>query len=142
LKICQNFWATLTSNNSPCPIGQMSRLSVRSVLSVWNVNVLWPNGWMEIGLDSGHTALDGDAAPHPRKGTQQPPLFGPCLLWPNGWIDRYATRYGGTPRPRRHCVRWRPCSPHGKQQSSPPTFRPISLVAKRLDRSGHHLVRR
>jgi len=31
----------------------------------------------------GDIVLDGDPAP-PRKGTQQPPLFGPCLLWPNG----------------------------------------------------------
>jgi len=32
-------------------------------------------------------------------------LFGPYLLWPNGWMDRYATWYGGKPRPRRRCVR-------------------------------------
>jgi len=37
----------------------------------------------EIGLSPGHIVLDGDPAP-PRKGTQQPPLFAPCLLWPNG----------------------------------------------------------
>jgi len=38
---------------------------------------------MEVGLGSGDIMLDGDPAP-PWKGTQQPPLFGPCLLWPNG----------------------------------------------------------
>jgi len=43
-----------------CPV-----LSV--CLSVCNVGVLLPNGWMD------HN-----------KGTQTP-IFGPCLLWPNGW---------------------------------------------------------
>jgi len=41
---------------------------------------------MEVGLYSGHIVLDGDSAPHSKKGTQ-PPIFGPCLLWPNGWMD-------------------------------------------------------
>ena len=46
-------------------------------------------GWIriqlgtEVGLGPGDIVLDGDRAP-PRKGAQQPPLFGPCLLWPNG----------------------------------------------------------
>jgi len=35
---------------------------------------------MEVGLGPGHIVLDGDAAPPARKGAQQPPLFGPCLL--------------------------------------------------------------
>jgi len=29
------------------------------------------------------------------------------VLWSNGWMDPDATWYGGRPRPRRHCVRWR-----------------------------------
>jgi len=47
-------------------------------------------GWIkmlvgtEVDLGPGHIALDGDPAPPPPKGAQQPPLFGPCLLWPNG----------------------------------------------------------
>jgi len=61
---------------------------------VCNVDVLWPNGWMdqdeicmEVGLGPGHIVLDGDPAPHPQRGgTAAPPLYGPCLLWPNGWI--------------------------------------------------------
>jgi len=47
-------------------------------------------GWIKMPLDTevglgpaGDIVLDGDPAP-PRKGAQQPPLFGPCLLWPNG----------------------------------------------------------
>ena len=38
---------------------------------------------------------------------QSPPIFRPYLLWPNGCMDQDATWYGGTPRPRRLCVRWR-----------------------------------
>jgi len=68
------FWATLTSNGSPNATGPTV------VLSVCNVGMLWPNGWM----------------------------------------DQDATWYGGRPRPRPHCVRWRPSFPHGKGHSSPP----------------------
>jgi len=36
----------------------------------------------EIGLGPGDIVLDENPAP-PRKWTQQPPLFGTCLLWPD-----------------------------------------------------------
>jgi len=50
-----------------------------SVLSVCNVGVLWPNGWIDqeatwYGLGPGDIVLDGDPAP-PQKGAQQPPLL-------------------------------------------------------------------
>ena len=69
------------------------------------------------------------------------------VLWPNGLMDQDATWYGGRPRPRPHCVRRRPSSPlHGKGHSSLPTFAvygwPMSTVAKWLDGSGYHLIRR
>ena len=38
---------------------------------------------VEIDLGQDDIVLDGDPAP-PKKGAQQPPLFGPCLLRPNG----------------------------------------------------------
>jgi len=58
------------------------RTVVLSVLSVCNVDVLWPNGWTdhdatsyaEVGLGPCHIVLDGDPAP-PRKGAQQPHLL-------------------------------------------------------------------
>jgi len=35
---------------------------------------------MEVGLGPGHIVLDGDPVPPPpKKGAQQPPLFGPCI---------------------------------------------------------------
>jgi len=35
----------------------------------------------EVGLGPSNIVLDGDPAPHQRKGAQQPTLFGPCLLY-------------------------------------------------------------
>jgi len=64
------------------------------------------------------------------------------LLWPNGWINQDATWYGGRSRPRRHCVRWGPSSHTRKGHRPAPNFRPMSVVAKRLDGSRCHLVRR
>jgi len=43
-----------------------------------------------------------------------------------------ATSYGGRPQPRRLCVRCGPSFPSPKGAQSP-NFRPISVVAKRLD---------
>jgi len=46
-------------------------------------------GWImvplgtEVGFRPGNIVLDGNP-PTPRKGAQQPPLVGPCLLWANG----------------------------------------------------------
>jgi len=65
--------------------------------------------------------LDGNPAPHPKKGTS--PIFGPCLLWPNGWMDQDATWYGGGPRPRPHRIRWRP----PRKGTQPPLFGPCLL---------------
>jgi len=97
---------------------------------------------LQIGLNPGHIALDGDPAPPPPKGHSPQPIFGPYLLRPNGCIDQDATWYGGMPRPRRLCIRWGP-SPNPKRAQSPlPNFGPISIVAKRLDASRCHLVQR
>jgi len=62
------------------------------------------------------------------------------VLWPNGWTDQDETWQGGRRRPRPHCVRWGPSSPEKRAQ--PSNFRPISVVAKRLDESKCHLVGR
>jgi len=96
---------------------------------------------MEVGLDPGHIVLDGDQSPPPpKKGA--PPIFGSYLLWPNGWIDQDTTWYGGRPRPRPHCVRWGLSSTHVKRGTASPNCRPICVVAKRLDGSRCHLLRR
>jgi len=77
------FWAIITSNGSPDATVPLSCLSVMLVYCGQTV------GWIklplvtEVGVGPGDTVLDGDPAP-PRKGAQQPPSLGPCLLWPNG----------------------------------------------------------
>ena len=89
---------------------------------------------MQVGLGPGHIVLDGDPAPPPPKGS--PPIFGPYLLQPNGWIDQDATWYRDRPRPRRLCLRRVPRPPPQKGDgASPRNFRPIFIVAKRLDGS-------
>jgi len=117
-----------------------------SCLSVTLVYCNQTVGWikmklgMEVGLGPGHIVLDGDLASLHIWGTS--PNFSQCLLWPNGWMDQDATWYGGRPRPRPHCVRWGP-SPSPKRMSKAiSNFRPMSIVAKRLDGSRWHLARR
>jgi len=99
-------------------------------------------GWMkmplgtEVGLGTGDIVLERDPAPLPRKGgrAQQPPFSAHVLWrWPNGWMDEDDTWYGGRPWPRRHCVRWGPSPPPQKKGGG--NFRPVSVVAKRLDGS-------
>jgi len=85
------FWANRLWSGSPYAIGPLSVLSVLSCLSVTLVYCGQTVGWIktplgkEVGLVPGDIVLDGDPASiSRRKGAQQPPLFGPCLLWPNG----------------------------------------------------------
>jgi len=71
------------------------------------------------------------------------PVCNVGVLWPNMWMDQDGTWYGGRPRPGRHWVRWGPSSsPYGRghsrlphfsegAQHPLPTFRPVSIVAKR-----------
>jgi len=43
-------------------------------------------GWIklklgtDVGLHPNHIVLDGDQLPIPKKGAQQPPIFGPCIV--------------------------------------------------------------
>jgi len=51
-----------------------------------------------------------------------------------GWIKMpFGIDYGGTCRPRPHCVRWEPTCPISG--TAAPEFRPVSIVAKWLDGS-------
>ena len=57
-------------------------------LSVCNVGVLWPNGWMDQDASwyGGRTrprrhCVKWRPSSQPPKGTQQPALFGPCLFY-------------------------------------------------------------
>ena len=99
-------------------------------------------GWIkmalgtQVGLGPGHIVQDGDPPPLPPKRGQSPLIFSPFLLWPNGWMDQDGTWHGGGPWSSPHCGRWDP-APSPKRN-----FRPMSIVAKRLDGSRCHLVRK
>ena len=115
------------------------------LLSICDVGVLWPNGWMG-QEETWHrcrprsTPQTGTQLHTPEKGDTIP-NFQPCLLWPKGWMDKDATCYEGRPRPRSHCVRLGPSPPSPQKGAKPPIFGPC-IVAKRLDGSRCQLVRR
>ena len=80
------FWATVCKTVRPI-------LSDRClpVLSICDVDVLWPNGWMdqdklglEVELSPGHTVLDGD--PAPQKGHSPQFSAHVCCGQTTGWI--------------------------------------------------------
>jgi len=81
---------------------------------------------MEVGLGQGYIVLDGNPAPLPKKGAE-PPNFqlifycgqtAGCIKMPLGTeVDLGASH-----------IRWGPSSPR-KGHNSPPSFRPMSIVA-------------
>ena len=102
-------------------------------------------GWImmplsrEVGFGPGHIVLDGDPAPPPRKGgTVTAPQFSVHVRCDPtaGWIKMPLDTEVGLGL----CVRWGP-SRHPKRGQTP-NFRPMSIVAKRLDGLRCHLVRR
>ena len=98
----------------------------------------------EVGLSPGDFVLDGDPAlpsPERQRSPGGAPNFRPCLFRPNNCMYQDTTWCGGRPQPRRHCVRWGPSSPT-LMGHSPSNFRPMSVVAIRLDGSRCHLERR
>jgi len=88
--------------------------------------LVWRYASAQATLFSMGTQLPGVKRAHPPH-----PIFGPCLWWPNGCMDHGATWYGGKRRPRRRCVTWGCSSPY--KRGTVPSFRFMSIVAKRLD---------
>jgi len=113
-------------------------------LSVCNVGLLWPNGW----LDQDETWRGGRPLPRPhcvRWGSSFPqrdpaPNFRPVTFMAKRLDGSRCHLYGGRPRLRRHRVRWgSSClkkgtapSPCSERDTVAPSFRPMSIVAKRL----------
>jgi len=65
------------------------------------------------------------------------------VWWPNDWMDHDATWYGGRPRPRPHCAKWRPSfHPKGAEQSHHPHFSTHVYCGQTVGGSIRHLVRR
>jgi len=131
-----------TDQGETCPVKSFIRLTRKTILITLNQpkqhTVLSTFHGMQVGLGPGHIVLGWDRAP-PALG-HSPPIFGPYLLRPNGCMDQDVTWYGGRPRPRRLCVRWGSRSPSPKGGWSPPIFRPVFIVAKRLDGSRRNLA--
>ena len=63
----------------------------------------------------------GTPIPLPKRGGAEK-VFRPCLLRPNGWMDEAGTWHGGSPQPRRLCVRWGPNPPPPKGGGAPSTI--------------------
>ena len=85
-----------------------------------------------------HCVRWGPNSPSPKRG-QSPTIFSLCLLCPHGWMDQDATCYGGRLDPS-DIVLDEDQLLLSKNGAEPPNFRPLSIVAKRLDGSRCHLV--
>jgi len=111
--------------------------------------LLWPNGWMHqdatwcrgrpqpMGL-----CVRWDPVPLPKKGAEPPPQFSAHFYCGQtaGWIKMaLGTEVGLGPR---HIVLDRDPVPIPKMggKAAPPKFRPIFIVAKRMDAPRCHLV--
>jgi len=92
----------------------------------------------QVSLGPGHTVLDAD--PAPSQNGLSSPQFSAHVLWPNGWIGwikmKLRTEVGLGPG---HIVFDGDPAP-SPQKAQPTNFRPMSVVAKRLDGSRCHLV--
>jgi len=78
---------------------------------------------MEVNLCPGNIVLDRDPTPPATKGEDTALAH---VLWPDGCMDQDATRYGGRPQPRPHCITWGPSCPL-KRTTAPPLFGPCLL---------------
>jgi len=114
-------------------------------LSVCNVGILWPNGWMDPDETwhasrslPGHIVLDGDPASPPPK--VHSPQFSAhiCCGQMAGWIKMpLGMEIGLGPGDFLLDGDWAPLP---KKGAEPPSFRPMSIVAKWLVGSRCHLV--
>jgi len=108
-------------------------------LSLCAVGVLCPNGWMDQDETChGHTVRWERSSPF-CKGAQHPPNFWPiCCGQMAGWIKLpFGTEVSLCPR---DIVLHGDSAP--PKRGHTPNFRPMSVVAKWLDGSRCHLVRR
>jgi len=109
----------------------------------------WPNGFM----DQAATWYGGMLRPRrhyvrwvfgPSKtGAAQHSQFWPMYCGQTaGWIKMPFGMGGGRPLRWPHCVTWGPSCTPKRGHSSPPNFRPMSVVAKWLEWPKCHLVGR
>ena len=111
-------------------------------LSLCNVGVLWPDGWRvplgkEVRLGPVHCVRCGPSST--KRGHSRPQFSAHvCCRQTGGWMP-LGTEVGlGAGH---NVLNGDPAPPKGAQQP-PPIFRPMSIVAKRLEGSRCHLLRR
>jgi len=97
---------------------------------------------VQVGLGPGHIVLDGDPAPPPPTGGgEQSPQFSAHVRCGQtaGWIKMALGIEVGL-GPGCIVLDWDPAPSPKKGEEPPLNFRPISIVAKRLDASRCHSV--
>ena len=123
------------------------RTVVQSVLSCLSVTLVYCSQTvgriktklgMQVGLGPGHIVLDGDPAPLPQRGTA--PNFRPISVAAKmaAWIKIPLGMEVGL-GPGDFVLNGDP-APSPKMGRNPPNFRPMFIVAKRLDGSRWHLA--
>jgi len=135
------FWATVCKTVRPV----LSDLCL-SLMSVCDVGVLWPNGWMDQDetwraetWPWTHSVRWGTSSPSP-KGAQPPPQFLVCVHCGQtaGWIKMaLGMELGFSPS---YVVLDGDPAPLPKKGPEAHNFRPMSVAAKQLDTSRYHLV--
>jgi len=131
------FWRPFTKRFAPKPFRPLSVCPVFSATLVYCGQTV---GWIQmklrvqVELDTGHIVLDGDPAPPPPKGHSA--QFA-AHIWCGQmaeWIQMPLGREVGL-GPSDIVLPGDPAPPPQKGDRTPPNFRPMSIVAKRLDRS-------
>ena len=125
-----DFWATFVKRFALC-----YRTVVLSCLSVCNVGVLWPNGWMDQD-ETWHAGrpcpwphcVRWDSTPLPQKGQSHPQFSAHiCCGQMAGWIKMpLGTKVSLGPG---HVLHGDPAP--APQKGTAPNFQPMSIVAKR-----------
>ena len=92
---------------------------------------------MQVGLGPGHTLLDGDPTPLPQRGTDPQFSVHICCGQMAGWIKM---PLGAEVNLGLGDVVLDGVAAPPKGAQPPPSFRPMFIVAKRLDASRCHLV--
>ena len=137
--LLNNFWATVCITVCPMLSVCLSSLSVMLMYCSQPAGRIKMKLGTQVGLGLA-TLLDGDTAPPSKKGAERPQFSTHiCCGQMDGWIKM---PLGSEVRPqtKRRCVRGGPSFPSAKRGAL--NFQPTSVVAKWLDGSRCHLVRR